>query len=96
MLIADLKNPPSTVEVCEAVGLSEFKLKKGFRVYFSTTVGAYLRKARMEKALDILQSDDVTVASVAEDLGYSNSSRFAEAFRKHHGRNPGSITESKR
>lgn len=92
ILTADLKNPPSVEEVCEAVGLSEFKLKQGFRIYFKTTAGAYLRSARMDKALEILQTGDVTVASVASDLGYSNSSRFAEAFRKHHGKNPGSIS----
>lgn len=92
MLTADLKNPPTVEEVCEAVGLSEFKLKQGFRVHFNTTAGAYLRSARMEKAMEILKAGNMTVASVASDLGYANSSRFAEAFRKHHGKNPGSVS----
>lgn len=93
LLTADLKHPPSTEELCEAVGLSEFKLKKGFREHFDTSVGAYLRSARMDKAAELLRAENVTVASVALELGYSNSSRFAEAFRKHHGKNPSEVAE---
>ncbi len=93
LLVSDLRNPPSVEDLCQLLGISEFKLKKGFRLHYDTTVGAYLRAKRMEAAADMLRSGDVTVESVAAAMGYSNASRFAEAFRKHHGCNPGEFVE---
>lgn len=87
LLTRDLRSPLRIEELCALVGLSEFRLKQGFRTFFGTTVGAYLRRPRMERAAELLRRGD-SIKSIASDLGYANSSRFAEAFRKQFGCNP--------
>lgn len=87
LLIEDLRDPASIAEICEAVDLTEYRLKKGFRLFFGTTIGAYVRTARMNEAR-ILLAKNHPVKNVASELGYANTSKFAQAFKKHFGCNP--------
>jgi AraC-like DNA-binding protein len=75
--------------------LNEFKLKQGFKAFHGRTVFAYLREARMQRAESLLTKGDKTVVAVSHEMGYSNPSHFARAFRAHHGHNPGEITLKK-
>ncbi len=71
--------------------INEFKLKKGFRENFGTTVFAYLRQVRMREAHRLLARDRATVIEAANAVGYTNPSHFARAFRSQHGINPGEL-----
>lgn len=89
-LIANhLEAPLSIRELAHRVGINEFKLKKGFQELFGITVFELVRKERMEKALQLLDTGRMNVGEAASALGYSNMSNFAAAFRKQYGRNPG-------
>ena len=68
--------------------LNEFKLKKGFREHFQTTVFGYLRQKCMEHARKLFTSNSPTVLEVANAVGYSNPSHFSRAFRETFGLNP--------
>lgn len=70
------------------VHLNEWKLKKGFKEHFGTTVFGYLREKRMEEAWRLLKVTDATVLEIANAVGYSNPSHFARAFRDAHALNP--------
>jgi len=78
----------SLAEVSRKANLNEFKLKKGFRHHFKTTVFGYLRQKRMEHAREILSSKNCTVLEVAQAVGYANPSHFTRAFRENFGINP--------
>lgn len=77
--------------VARAAGSNEFKIKKGFRKVYNTTVFGYLRKVRMEQARRLFERGESNVASVAVAVGYSNPSHFARAFRRQFGINPKSF-----
>ena len=93
LLIVDLANPPTQADLCEEVGLSEYRLRKGFREVFEASIGAYLRKKRMERAAEILRSEDWGISAIADEVGFLNASRFAEAFRNEFGVNPSDYRE---
>lgn len=78
----------SLAEISQHVHLNEFKLKKGFREYYRTTVFGYLRQKRMERASRILAIRQCSVIEAAQEVGYSNPSHFSRAFRKTFGMNP--------
>lgn len=78
----------SIAQLSREVHLNEFKLKRGFRQRFNTTVFGYLRQRRMERARELLQSKDASVIEVANAVGYSNPSHFARAFKEAYGVNP--------
>ncbi len=83
--------PITLLDVCRLVGLNDFKLKKGFRVLFNTTVFGYLTELRMSHARHLLLESGQTVTEVADALGYRHGHHFTHAFRKHFGYLPGKL-----
>lgn len=81
----------SITQLSRAVHLNEFKLKKGFRERYQTTVIGYLRQKRMERARELLANGGQSVIEIANSVGYSNPSHFARAFRESFGINPSEI-----
>lgn len=83
--------PFTLLEVARHCGLNDFKLKKGFRELFGTTVFGYLNEIKMNHALELLRDTARPVADVAEFLGYSEAANFSKAFKKYFGRLPKDI-----
>ncbi len=71
--------------------LNEFKLKKGFKTLFNTSVFGYISHLRMEYACRLIRDDRRTIEEVADILGYQYSNHFSRAFKKHFGNNPSSL-----
>ncbi|MBK1876285.1 AraC family transcriptional regulator [Pelagicoccus mobilis] len=82
----------SIAEISRAVHLNEFKLKRGFKQRFGTTIFGYLRQKRMEAARSKLQRGGISIIEVANAVGYSNPSHFARAFKEAFGVNPSQLT----
>lgn len=74
--------------LCREVGLNRSALTSGFRRLFGTTVYDYLQKLRMERAHELLQEGERTVAQVAEAVGYAHSCTFSTAFHAYFGCSP--------
>jgi AraC-like DNA-binding protein len=88
LIDARLDDPPRLADVARHVGLNEYKLKRGFKELFGTTVFSYLTAQRLELALKLLLDTDKTAAEVAFELGYATPQHFGEAFKKHFGTTP--------
>lgn len=91
ILEAEMKNPPSLLALAKQVGINDYKLKKGFKAIFHTTVFEYLRQLRMEHAMKLLRSGHCTVTEAAIETGYSNISAFSEQFSKAYGVKPSMV-----
>ncbi|GKS12265.1 AraC family transcriptional regulator [Paenibacillus chitinolyticus] len=83
-----LDSPPSIPELARLCGVNEYKLKKGFRTLFGTTVYELVRRERMKRAAEYMDRG-MNVSEAAVQLGYANMSNFTAAFRKQFGLNPG-------
>lgn len=90
-----MANPPSLIELSKLAGINEYKLKVGFKEEYGTTVFAYLRNKRLEKAWEIISTGDISVSQTATMVGYNNFSHFAEAFRKQYGINPSEVIKKR-
>lgn len=88
ILINNIAEPPSLIDLARQVGLHHMKLKQGFRQLFGTTPFAYLRDYRMEVGRDLLLEGKLNVLSVASAVGYANASHFAAAFKQKFGITP--------
>lgn len=84
MLLADLSQAPTIAMLALATGLPVMKIKRGFRQLFEESVYGLFQRERMLEARKRLESD-MPVMLVASDLGYTNASHFAAAFRKQFG-----------
>lgn len=80
--------PLTLKELTYKFGLNEFKLKKGYKQFFQTTVFGHIHTMRMQKAKHLLREQDMSVSEVAYYIGYNNVSSFSSEFKKRFGYNP--------
>lgn len=78
-------------QVSRESGLNEFKLKKGFRELFATTVFGYLNELRMSYARQLILNSGCSILEAAYSVGYSEPYSFTRAFRKHFGYLPSEL-----
>jgi AraC-like DNA-binding protein len=84
----DFVHAPSLAELSRLISLNEFKLKKGFKSCFGTTVKSYIIKLRMERAKELFQNKAITVSEAAYKCGYKDVSHFSAAFKSFYGFSP--------
>ncbi len=87
----NMAEPPSFQAICRDVGLNEFKLKRGFKQVFGTTLFGYLQQQRVTTAYLSMVNDGKSVSECAWDVGYTNVGHFITAFKKHFGVTPGEV-----
>jgi len=80
--------PPNLSEIAKKVGLNEYKLKRGFKETFNTTVFGYLTEQRLYLAQQYLRDTQKTAAEISFDLGYATPQHFNNAFKKKFGVTP--------
>ncbi|NGM62216.1 helix-turn-helix transcriptional regulator [Sphingobacterium sp. SGG-5] len=86
-----IANPPTQRELATEVLMSESKLRKDFKEYFSVTIHDYLTRVRMERARTYLLEDKLSVYEVALLTGFGHQNNFSSAFKKYYGISPGEL-----
>ncbi|MGE4488276.1 MAG: helix-turn-helix transcriptional regulator [Kiritimatiellales bacterium] len=84
----NLAEEHSLADLCRRFFINEFKLKKGFKALFGTTVFGYLRDKRFQRAEMLLKAGDLSVLEIANEVGYSNPGHFARGFSERFGVTP--------
>tara|TARA_B000000475_G_scaffold179142_1_gene144066 strand:- start:32 stop:889 length:858 start_codon:yes stop_codon:yes gene_type:complete len=88
IIIKNMTDPPSLVELSEEINLSLKKLKEGFKKIYGKPVYQFLIEYKMELAKKLLSENDYNVNEVSLKLGYSNASHFITAFKNKYGLTP--------
>ena len=91
ILRGNLACPPTIQVLAGEVGLNRNKLQAGFRQSGGESVAEYLRALRMERAMDILETEDVPIREVAERVGYRSPINFYRAFERAFSLSPGAM-----
>lgn len=82
-LISDFSSdPPSIKTLARRAAMSPSKLKNSFKEIYGLPIGQYHQKHRMNKAKAMLVSRKYNIKQVGIEVGYSNLSNFAKAFKK--------------
>jgi AraC family transcriptional regulator len=68
---------------------SPFHFSRLFRAVTGLPPHRYLRRARLERAEQLLTDGDATITAIANQVGFSSVSHFIAAFRRHTGLTPG-------
>ena len=68
-------------ELSQAAGVHPVTVSHYFPIYFSCTLGAYMRKLKVEKALELLKSGG-GLSETAYDCGFFDQSHFIRIFRE--------------
>lgn len=94
LLTSRIDNPPTIIELSKLIGINEYKLKKGFKELFGTTVFGYIHKSRMSLAKKLLLGTDKSAKEIAYETGYNSPQHFSTAFKKEYGVSPNNIREN--
>lgn len=79
----------SLKEISKTLDVHPTYLSREFSRYFDNlTFGDYIRKLRIDKALEMLESSDRSLGEIAYLTGFSDQSHFTRIFKKVTGKNP--------
>ena len=82
-------------ELAAHVGLSGYQFEQRIRKIFQLTAGQLIQKIRMGAAVKRLRETKDSVATIAQDCGYSDQSAFTRQFRQIVGLPPSVYREQK-
>ncbi len=87
-LAGHYRKPPLFTELARELGTNPNKLQASFKSAFGITMADYCLERRMREAQQLLLEGKLSVADVAERVGYAHQSNFAAAFSGHLGMSP--------
>lgn len=84
-------------DVARAVGVDAAHLSRVFRSRFGVSVGEYVRRLRMDRAMrELMASDDVSLTQLAYDLGFYDQSHFSNLFKRYTSTTPAQFRRNAR
>lgn len=75
-------------ELSKQFDISVSSLKSCFKGVYGVAIFTYMRNYRMDLAATLLTQTDESITSIAGKVGYTNSSKFSEAFKRVKGKTP--------
>ncbi|OIQ93649.1 HTH-type transcriptional activator Btr [mine drainage metagenome] len=76
-------------KISNDLALNPSYLSREFSKYFDNlSFGEYIRKIRIEKAIELIQESNYSLTEIAYLTGFSDQSHFTRIFKKHTGNNP--------
>jgi len=87
----------SLKELSKDLEINPSYLSRKFSKYFEDlSFGDYIRKLRIEKARELIQSSNYSLTEIAYLTGFSDQSHFTRIFKKHTGKNPSAYKKTSR
>jgi len=87
-------NPPSLENLSHRIGLSQTRLKSGFKNLFNITITQYCLQKRIQAAQLLLTENHLSISQIADNVGYEDPSAFSRAFRRITGVSPNEWRQS--
>ncbi len=85
----DFTNPALSIEsIADKLEISSTYMCRLYKQYTMSTILDRIVEVRMEKARKLLQKSACSIAEIAEETGFTNSSYFYRAFKKYNGTTP--------
>ncbi|MDP9041568.1 MAG: chromate resistance protein [Bacteroidota bacterium] len=79
----------SLKEISKDLDINPSYLSREFSKYFEDmSFGEYIRKHRIEKSKELMQSSNYSLTEIAYLTGFSDQSHFSRIFKKYTGKNP--------
>lgn len=85
ILVENYTAPPTIAQLARLTGLNRSSLSAGFKELFGTTIFEFCQDYRLNKAREQLLNTDLSIACIAESIGYDHPTNFSAAFKKHFG-----------
>jgi AraC-like DNA-binding protein len=91
-IMANLDTPLPTIEkLSRHFGTNEFRLKDGFKHFFSTSIYQFYNEQRLKRAHLLIEQTQLQLKEIAFLSGFEDYPNFSKSFRKRFGYPPSSI-----
>ncbi len=87
-MLSDLSRRETVDQLAARFHINRTTLKNEFKRAFGAPPAAYLRNAKMKKAMELLRTTDMALSEIATAVGYASQNKFTEAFRDASGVSP--------
>lgn len=85
-------DPDLNIEtICQELFMSASSLQRAFKSFLGISPKQYLDKQRMNKALELLTEDELSVNQIAYACGYTDEKYFSRVFKKTYGYPPSQL-----
>ena len=91
----NLQSSQSTDALCKVLNVSRRTLERRFQEELGRTPGRERQHIRLNRAKWLLRHSKDSMSAIAEQCGYANQQRFAEAFRRNLGISPSRYRDAK-
>ena len=88
ILVSRLQDPPTIPVLAKMIGMNQQTLKTGFRQLFGSTINNYVNNQRLEQAGILINGGEMSIAEIANAVGYSNGGYFSRKFKQKYGVTP--------
>ncbi len=79
----------SLTEISKSLNINPSYLSRKFSKHFNNlSFGEYIRKLRIEKAIELIKSNTYSLTEIAYLTGFSDQSHFTRIFKQHTGKSP--------
>lgn len=76
----DLSEHYTISQLSEMFRVNQTTLKSEFRRTYGCGIYSYIKRRKMFRAAELLMQTNMKIIDIAEEVGYSNASKFANAF----------------
>jgi len=80
-------------ELANKIGMSRSNLLRKVKKLNGQSVSQFIRKVRLENAMEMLKENDQTVSEVSYEVGFGSTSYFIKCFHDHYGFPPGEVSK---
>jgi AraC family transcriptional regulator len=84
----EFRRPPRLAGLAETAGVHPMHLARVFRQLTGMSIGAYVRRLRLDWSSNLLTNADTTLAEIAHRAGFADQSHFTRSFRRYTGMTP--------
>ena len=93
-LLAQWRGRSVTVaDLAGELGFSESRLRVLFKQTAGIPLGAYIKNYRLNRAMALLRTSALPIATIAEEAGFGSPQAFSRIFKKETGRTPRSYRQ---
>lgn len=82
------EQPLDTPALAAIAIMSEAHFIRSFKQTFGETPGRYLQRRRIERAMALLRTSELTVGAVCVEVGFASAATFARQFKEIVGETP--------
>jgi len=73
---------PALEELSLILGVHPVTISRYFPLYFNCSLGEYMRKIKIEKAIQMIQTRQMPLTAIAHACGFFDQSHFTRTFKQ--------------